>query len=311
MMAQAMTQDPMAGMPTGFDMAQFVDARLDFNYSDVPALHPEIVVARSKQVYETALTGRSLIGYENAGSDAIAYIKEGSISGGVDWLSEEGGFPKIDFDFSKASEVIKPYGHYFDITFMERKYSRIHSVGRKISRSVRLLRKFEDELIYNKILAASGIGTVDGTAWDDVDSGTPVKDIEAARQVIINATDGDKPNTIVMSSATYEDLTSFDIIRNKLYYGNGNYVKTGELGTLAGLEIMIENRIDPDDEGQALVCRKGELGFWASMLDLQTPNVAGLMLSNPLLDRRYFCYAAGTPIIDAPEMGCIISGLVT
>lgn len=283
----------------------------NLNYSDSPALHPDVVVYRIKEVYEQTLYGRQLLGSEKVQGDSVSYIKEGDISNSVDWLTEEGGFPKIDFEYSKESKVIRPYGSFFDITVQEREWARINTVKRKIDRAVRQLREFEDAMIYYDLLNASDLGTFDGSNWTDTTgtgAGNPLSDIEKARKTIKNATDGVKPDTMVISTQTYEYLTGFDIIRNKLYY-NGNYANTGEIGKFAGLNIIVDDAVSPNDEIQALILKTKDIGFMAESVPLKTPSVDGLMLSNPMVDRRYFVYAQAEPVIDNAEMGVLITGL--
>ncbi len=280
----------------------------NLNYSDAPALHPDVVVYRIKQVYEDNLHGRSLLGTESVKGDSVSYITEGEISNGVDWLTEEGGFPKIDFTYAKRSKVIRPYGSYFDITTAERDWARINTVKRKIDRSVRQLREFEDALIYFDLLNAQDINTFDGTNWSDTTAGNPLSDIERARQMIKQATGGVKPDVAVMSTQVYEWLTGFDTIRNKLYY-TGDYGNTGEIGKLAGLKIVVDDNVAPGGESQILVLKTKDVGFMAESIALQTPSVDGLNLSNPMIDRRYFVYAQAEPVIDNAEMACLITGL--
>ncbi len=49
----------------------------------------------------------------------------------------------------------------FDVTLMEKKGTRINTVGRKIQRAVYKMRRFEDDLIFNRIINTTGINTFD------------------------------------------------------------------------------------------------------------------------------------------------------
>jgi len=279
---------------------------VNFDYNNAPALHPDVVVARIKKLYEKTLWGRDLLGFEKVDGEAISYITESEIKGGVDFIGEEGGIPKIEFEYGKKSKVIRPYGSYFDVTEAEVQHARYNMTKRKISRSVRQIREFEDALIYNDILNADDLLTKDGSNWTDPATGNPLSDFEAARTLIKDATKGTKPDTLVMSDATFEYLTSFDVIRNRLYLA-GNYVATGTIPAISGMQIVVDDAVSPNGETQVLALKKKEIGYMAQTLDLQTPHVAGLMMSNPLINQRYFVYTQAEPVIDNAEMGCLIS----
>lgn len=282
---------------------------LDLSYGDAPALHPDVIVTRVKEVYDQTLIGRKLLKSEQIPTDSVSYIVEGDIVGSVDFITEEGGFPKIDFQYSKRAKVVRPYGSYFDVTMQERKWARIPTVSRKISRAVRQVRKFEDDIIFHDIINAPEKNTFDGSDWTDTTSGDPVADLEKAKRLIRDATDGMEPDIVLMSSQMFENITKFDTVRNALYH-SARYVEKGQLQQLCGLNIVINNQIDPNsDQHHALVLKTGELGYMAESISLQTPSVEGLLLSNPMIDRRYFIYAQSEPVIDTPESCCLVTGL--
>lgn len=284
----------------------------DFNYADVPALHPDVIVTRVKEVYDKVLIGRSLIGSQSVPTDSVSYIVEGDMTGSVDWITEEGGFPKVDFKYEKRAKVIRPYGQFFDVTMQERKWARISTVGRKITRSVRAMRKFEDDMIFNDLLTNTGKNTFDGSNWtvpSGTDCGDPVADLERAKRLVRDATDGIEPDIAIMSSQMFEYLTKFDTVRNALYH-SARFAETGNLQVLCGLKLIVNNQVDPTGtNNRVLVMKQGEAGYMAESLPLTTPSVDGLTLSNPMIDRRYFVYAQAEPVIDSPETYCLITGL--
>lgn len=280
----------------------------DFAYADHPAIQPEVVIARVKQVYEKTLIGRQLLGQETVQGDSVSWIEEGDIVGNVDWISEEGGFPEIDFKWSKKAKPIRPYGAYFDITLMERRWARIATVGRKVNRAVFKMRRFEDDLIFNEIINATGINTFDGTDWTDTTNGDPLTDLEQAKRLIRDATEGMDPTDVIMSSAMYERLTKYDFVRNNNYLQQ-RVVETGKIPAIAGLNIVVDNSIDENDAGQIGVLRRRDIGYIAESIPLTTKPVKGDNLGNPMIDNRYFNFAMGEPVIDSPELICIVTGL--
>lgn len=299
----------MANSPTTIDEQIAGVLNKDFNYSDVPALHPDVIVTRVKEVYDKVLIGRSLIGTQPVPTDSVSYIVEGDITGSVDWITEEGGFPKVDFKYEKRAKVIRPYGQFFDVTMQERKWSRIPTVGRKITRSVRAMRKFEDDMIFHDLINNPSKNTFDGSNWTDKTAGDPVADLEKAKRLVRDATEGIEPDIAIMSSQMFEYLTKFDTVRNALYH-SARYVENGNINVLCGLKLIVNNQVDPaGDQNRILVMKQGEAGFMAESLPLMTPSVDGLTLSNPMIDRRYFVYAQAEPVIDNPETYCLITGL--
>lgn len=302
----------MTNTPTNIDQQIQGLLNKDFNYADAPALHPDVVVTRVKEVYDKVLIGRSLIGSMPVQGDSVSYILEGDMTGAVDWITEEGGFPKVDFKYEKRSKVIRPYGQFFDVTMQERKFSRIPTVNRKITRAVRAMRKFEDDMIFYDLLNNSSKNTFDGSNWSAATGsgmGDPVADLEKAKRLVRDATEGIEPDIAIMSSQMFEYLTKFDTVRNALYHSS-RYAETGNLNVLAGLKLVVNNQVDPaGTSNHVLVMKQGEAGYMAESIGLTTPSVDGLSLSNPLVDRRYFLYAQAEPVIDSPETYCLITGL--
>jgi len=281
----------------------------DLAYQDSPALKPEVIRARVKQVYEKTLIGRQLLsGPEHIEGDSVSWIEEGDIVGNVDWISEQGGFPSIDYSYDKKSKPIRPYGVTFDVTLMERRFSRIQTVGRKIQRAVYKMRRFEDDVIFNAMLNATGINTFDGSNWTDPTAGDPIADLEHAKTLIADATEGGQATDVIMSPLMYERLTKFDVVRNNNYL-QAQVVKTGVIPGLAGLNIIKDKAVDPNDDGVVLVIRRKDIGFMAESIPLTTVNVSGKNLGNPMIDNRYFNFAMAEPVIDSPEYICKITGL--
>jgi len=293
---------------TNIDATDKVPSK-DFNYTDCPALHPDVIVARVKEVYNKVLIGRSLIGVESIPSDSVSYLVEGDMTGAVDWITEEGGFPKVDFNYTKRAKVVRPYGVQFDITMMERKWSRITTVGRKLTRTIRSMRRFEDDMIFYDLINNTDKATFDGSNWGTTTGSDPIADVEKAKRLVRDGTEGIEPDLIIMNSQMFENLTKFDMIRNQLY-NNTMYVQTGKIGKLCGLDVVVNNQIDPTGTNyRALVMKKGEAGYMAEAIPMTNPSIDGLSLSNPLLDRRYFLYAMAEPVIDNGETMCLITGL--
>jgi len=283
----------------------------DLNYSNDLALKPQIIATRFKQVYQKTLIGRSLMGTETVQTDAVSYFEEQDVTGSVNWISEQGGFPSLDFETKKRSKAIRPYGAYFDVTMMEMRFSQVNTIARKIERAAYRMRAFEDSIIFNALLTTSGVNTIaDGSNWTaptGAGAGDPIADLEQAKRLIRDATYLE-PTDIIMSSLMYERLSKFDTIRNKLYNSQG-FVEKGEIPTLVGLNILVDNAIDPADAGQIAVVRRNAFGYLAEAIPLNTLPVPGVNVGNIMVDMRYYNLCMAEPVMDAPEFICVISGL--
>ncbi len=280
----------------------------DLSYNDNPALRPDVIRARVKQAYEKTLIGRSLMPVEPQESDAVSWIEEGDIQGSVDWITEKGGFPQTDSDYTKKSRPIRPYGVQFDVTLLERRLSRITTVGRRIERNAFNMRRFEDDLIFNRILNATGVNTFNGTDWQDTTDGDPVGDMEKSKRLIADETEGGEATDIIVSNIMYERLTKHDVVRNNNYL-QAAVVQTGVIPGLAGLNIIKDNAVDPLDAGVAVVLRRAGFGFIGETIPLTTVSTPGQMLGNPMIDARHFNFAMGEPVVDAAEFITIMTGL--
>lgn len=283
----------------------------DLAYNDNIDIKPPVVAARIKQVYEKTLIGRTLMGVESVATDAVAYLEEQDVTGNVGWVQEHGGFPSLDFDHRKKSKAIRPYGAYFDVSMMERRFGQVNTIGRKIERAAYRMRFFEDSLIFDSIINTTGVNEIaDGTNWTTTTGagmGDPLSDLEQAKRLIRDTTYLEATD-VIMSSAMFERMTKFDMIRNKLY-NSVSYVETGVVPTLVGLNIMIDNAIDPTDSGKMCVLRRNAFGYLAEAIPLTTAAVPGVQAGNIMIDNRYYNLCMAEPIIDAPEFICVVSGL--
>lgn len=276
------------------------------SYRNNPDLKPEYIRARAKLVYERALTGRTLISPEPVPGDSVSWLVEGDIVGQVDWISDEGGFPNLDFKWGKDSKPTRPFGARFTVSRMERLWHRAVAVGRKINRTAYRIRAFEDNVIYNAILTAGGANSVVSSVWNE-EGGDPLDDIQLAKQTMKDATDGIEPDTIIMSDLLYRQLIKYDFVKNALYT-NAKVAETGYLPQIAGLRIVREDKIDPFNTGQYACVRSGDFGYIAESIPFTTASRSGEMMGNPLIDNEYFCFAMNAPVIDSPEMIVIMTG---
>lgn len=273
------------------------------SYQSHPALQPEVVITTIKQVYEKTLYGRQLLKAEQEQTDSVSWLEEGDIVGKVDWLSEKGGFPQLDVRYVKRAKPIRPYGTSFEVTMFERRFNKIVSVGRKIQRATFKMRRFEDDLIYQEIVAAGS--TYDGSNWTDTSSGDPAADLEHAKTIIRDETEGMEPDVVIMPPDLYENLTKFDYVRNNLYV-QARVLETGSIDQLAGLKIIVDPAVDPNKEGKAVVMKSKMAGYIAEAIPLTTiPKKP----ENPLIDMRYYLIAMTEPVIDHPELVVVLTGL--
>ena len=280
----------------------------DLSYKDSPALRPDVIRARIKQVYEKNLIGRTLMPVEPQDSDVVSWLKEGDIVGNVDWITEKGGFKMMDSDYTKQGKPIRPYGVQLDVTLMDRRLSRVQTVGRRIERMVNAMRRFEDDLIFNRIINATAANTFDGTDWTDLVNGDPIGDLEKAKRLVSDATEGGVTDVFVLSNIMYERLTKFDVVRNNNYL-QAQVVQTGIIPGLAGMAIIKDNAIDPNDDGVIGVMRRGAFGFIGETIPLTTVATTGQMLGNPMIDARHSSFQMAEPVVDAGEFITIVTGL--
>jgi hypothetical protein len=285
--------------------------QVDLAYNDNIDIKPPVVAARIKQVYEKTLIGRALMPTEQVQSDAVAYLEEQDVTGNVSWLQEQGGFPSLDFDHRKKSKAIRPYGAYFDVSMMERRFGLVNTIGRKIERAAYRMRAFEDNLIFKSIMETTGVNEIpDATNWNvatGAGMGDPISDLEQAKRLIRDTTYLEATD-VIMSSMTFERMTKFDLIRNKLY-NSTSYVESGVVPSLVGLNILIDNAVDKNDDGKMVVLRRNSFGYLAEAIPLTTVAVPGANTGNIMIDNRYYNMCMAEPIVDAPEFVCVVSGL--
>lgn len=281
----------------------------DQNLTNNPALRPEVVATRFKQQYLYEHIGRSLLGQENVDADAVSYIVEGSEVGDIGYLTEEGGYPLLDWDYEKRLTDINAYGGMFYITKKERRYAKVNTTDRKITRTTNKMKAFEDTLVWDAFLNAENLNSFDGTKWSDATSGKPFRDIMKAKRLIKDATKS-KATDIIMSGIMYERLADYDFVKNNTYYPNSGVIRTGEIPPIAGMNVILEDAIDPNDVGRALVITRGQMGYMADATPLTILAVPGVNIPNPRIDYVYYVEAESEPIIDAGEAMTLITGLL-
>lgn len=283
----------------------------NFALGNNPDLKPEIVATRFKQVYEKTLIGRNLLNVQPEETDATSWTIEDVSSGMVDYITEEGGWKKLDSTYDRKTASIRPYGAMFEITTQERKNAKVAAAAKKISGGSHKMRRFEDDRIFSAIINAQGVNTMDGSDWTTPKGdamGDPFGDIQKGKKMVRDSTKGLEATDIVMSGEMEQRLGGFDFVKNKMY-SNTDLLQTGTLPKIAGLNLVVDDSIDPNDEGRVAILRRKDCGYIAETQPLTVVAVTGLNIPNPLIDFQYYCFAQGRPIIDSPEMITVIEGL--
>lgn len=176
---------------------------------------------------------------------------------------------------------------------------------------------FEDLMVWNDITTAPGVLAIDAKHPWDVNSGTsagdPLYDVQAAIRKISGATKRQKPDTIIMSELTFGYLTGFDVIKSRLYntQGKDGYAVTGEVPTLLGKRVVIDDAVDPLDVGQLVVMKAKDVGVWQERYPLRTRSIEGALLGKDNIAYKLTAKAKGEPNIKHPELACLIEGLYT
>jgi len=289
----------------------------DFALSNNPQVAPEIVEAAIKLQYKKNLIGKNLLGFQSIPVSTVSTNEEGETEGDVNWLSESGSLPQLDFTFTRGTKRVRPYGGYFEVT-EEQVEDGLEDEVRTMAKNLSYtMAYFEDLMVWNDITTAPGVLAVDAKKPWDVSSGTdagdPLYDIQAAIRKISGATKRQKPDVIIMSELTFGYLTGFDVIKSRLYntQGKDGYAVTGEVPTLLGKRVIIDDAVDPLDVGQLVVMKAKDVGVWQERYPLRTRSIEGALLGKDNIAYKLTAKAKGEPNIKHPELACLIQGIYT
>ena len=293
-------------------MTGAVYTKKDFDLSNNPQVTPEIVEAAIKLQYRKNLIGKNLLGFQSIPVSTVSTNEEGETEGDVNWLSESGSLPKLDFTFTRGTKRVRPYGGYFEVT-EEQVEDGLEDEIRTRSRTLPTPWPTED-LMAERHHHRQGVLTVDAKNQGcgfRTDAGDPLYDIQAAIRMISGATKRQKPDTIIMSELTFGYLTGFDVIKNRLYntQGKDGYTVTGEVPTLLGKRVIIDDAVDPLDVGQVVVMKAKDVGVWQERYPLRTRSIEGALLGKDNIAYKITAKAKGEPNIKHPELACLIQGI--
>ena len=289
----------------------------DLSASNNPLTTPETIETAIKLAYQKNMIGRTLLGYQSIDTSTVSTVEEGDTVGDVDWLSENGALPKLDFTFLKGTKRVRPYGGWFEVTEEQQEDQLVDEIAVMIKNAAYAMAYFEDLVIYNDIINAANLNTIDAAhPWDvstGASAGDPLFDLQKAKRYVSNATKGQKPDVIVMSELTFGYLAAFDAIKNRLYNSQGadGYVVTGSVPTILGMAIVQDDAVDPSDIGQCLVFKKKDIGIWQERYAIRTKSIPGSNLGKDQIAFKYTAKAKGEPNIKFPKLGCIVNDLFT
>ncbi len=289
----------------------------DFALSNNPQVAPEVVEAAVKLQYKKNLIGRNLLGFQSIPVSTVSTNEEGDTVGDITWLSESGGLPKLDFTFVRGTKKVRPYGGYFEVSTEQAQdgyEDEVRTMAKNLSYAMSY---FEDLTVWDDVTTAAGIGAIDAKNPWDVNAGSsagdPLYDVQKAIRTVSTATKGQKPDTIVMSELTFGYLSAFDVIKNRLYntQGKDGYVVTGEVPTLLGRRVVLDDAVDPSDVGQLVVMKAKDIGTWQERFPIVTETIKGSLLGKDNVAYKLTAQAKGEPNIKFPKLGCVVSGLYT
>jgi len=289
----------------------------EFSAGNNPLIAPEVVETGIQLQYKKSMIGRNLLGYKKIEKSVVSTVKEEDYKGDVRWLSENGGLPKMDFAFVKGTRTVQPYGVKFDVTREQQDDGLEDEIRQMIKNAGYAMSYFEDLRIFYQIINATGLNTIEATnPWDVATGdtvGDPVKDMGRMRKAISQATKGQKPDTFICSETLFGYMTQYDAIKSRLYntQGKEGYVVTAELPTFMGMQVVIDDAIDPSDEGQALAFKKKDIGTWEERYAIETHSVPGYMVEKEQIAFIYSALAKGDANIKFPKLGCLITDLYT
>ena len=289
----------------------------DFSLSNNPDIAPEVVEAAIKLQYKARLKGRNLLGYKPLTVSTTSTIEEDETTGAINWLSENGSLPKMDFSFVKGTKRVRPYGGYFEVSEEQQEDGTTDEIRVMVNNVAYAMAYFEDLLVYEDIINATGINTIDATnPWDVVTgatAGDPPDDIQRAKAAIRQVTKGWEADTLVLSELAVAKLTKYDWFRNRCYnaFDAQGYLVTARLPPILGLNPLVDDAIDPLNEGRALVCKAIDIGVWEERKPIATRNIPGYLLGKDNVAFKYTAKAKGEPNIKQPKLGCLINGLFT
>lgn len=275
-----------------------------------PQLYPEVVMGQIKRRYVKVPTARKMLTVEPVAAPTATWIKENDLDGKVNFITGKGGFKKIYQNFSKKSISTVPYGVSFEVTRDEFNFQQYVTVDEKITSAINEFNSFENDYIWNSILTTPEIPVMPvNTAWNDVDPNV-IKDIQNAKMAVKNATKKRfSPTTVIIPEMVYSSLLDLDIFKNALYY-NYSSVSTGSIPAINGMSVVVNDDVDPENVGQALVCIPGQLGKLMETYPFTLVSRGWEGSGNPMIHSEYFIFAQTAPAITHPETAVLLTGLL-
>lgn len=290
----------------------------ELSRSNNPLTTPETIETAIKLQYHENVIGRNLLGFQGLVTSTTSTIEEGDTEGDIDWLSENGSLPKMDFTFLKGTKRVRPYGGYFEVSEEQQEDNLTDEIKVMVNNVAYAMAYFEDLMVFNDVIHATGINSVDARKPWDVSTGStagdPAFDVGKAKRAIKIATKKtQRADSIAMSSLTLEYLSGFDYIKSRLYNTQSadGYIVTGVVQTFMGLTVIEADAIDPDDEGRALVFKNKDMGVWQERYPIRTKSITGDSYGKDNVAFKYTAKAKGEPNIKFAKLGCVLNGLYT
>lgn len=231
-------------------------------------------LVRNKYLFEESMR-MFLTPYDvPGGNNAITTLKWKSYSGDVRDVHEVGMLPLIDEEYETVTYEFHRYGGKVRITWDEMRLNQFRTVESKLETLVNRMNMKESTMILAAIDAnVSSGGTYPNdvtlsTGWDNETDGDPAGDISRAKDTIRLATHGDyEADTLIMNTATMQNLYDFEEIRNALYSQQNQFFVSGNIPQIAGMQIRLFESVPAKT---FYVFKSGAAGWWAQAHPLAT-----------------------------------------
>jgi hypothetical protein len=231
-------------------------------------------LVRNKYLFEESMR-MFLTPYDiPGGNNAMTKLKWKSYSGDVRDVHEVGMLPLIDEEYETVTYNFHRYGGKVRVTWDEMRLNEFRTVESKLETLVNRMNTKESTMILAAIDAnVSSGGTYPNdvtitTGWSDNVDGDPSYDISMAKDTIRLATHGDfNADTLIMNTNTMQNLYKFDEIRNALYTAGNQFITSGNIPSIAGMQIRLFESVP---NKTFYVFKSGAAGQWAMAHPLAT-----------------------------------------
>ena len=276
-------------------------------FNVAPQFAPKVLEAGIMEQFRQKTTGKQLLALNNVESYVIETTEEGDTRGGFKFVDRDTGVPElIQQKFKKATRDTKVWDASMKIEVADVKV-RPDLVAGKIRIAGTNWATFDDQLVYDTLLAGAGIVEDDMTPWAQ-DGADPVVDISKTRATMGTETKGAySPDTLVMNNMAWHYLAVSSKLINQDYTPNGTaaYTLTGRIPPLFGMNIIVTEAVGND----VLVLKATDCGKWDQFLPPTTFTTEGKNIRQMLVHTYHDMYEWGLPSVTRPKLIAKLTGV--